>query len=413
MKTIGERNPMKTKRCTLTALLLLLASGAVAAEDVAATKALDAKDWTVPSVGMEMKRIPAGVLTMGSPEGEICRRDDEVQHKVTISKPFYMAAYECRQREFYKLMMPPDYKFERWTAFRGPLHEGTAFTYRFPSVKGGPASPLNLSYPMDTLSWHRAAEFCKKLTEVEKEAGRLPEGYVYRLPTEAEWEYACRAGSQGAYSFDGDYRDPAVIKRHTYAGHGGNYTFGVGDTVSGRKPNAWGLHDMHGNVWEWCLDWYAPYEKGDQVDPAGPATGEKKVARGGSCAPFFDDNEEFLDQAVHPYLRSAARACYEPDMNYLITMGFRVVLAPEVSAFVGTHHPPAMQTVDHAGTTARPVRPTGPRQGAKAGSTSCTKAASACLLLKRECVAERRATAEAREATTRTVLGEPMLWGPL
>jgi formylglycine-generating enzyme required for sulfatase activity len=310
--------------------LIAAAASAFAGEDLQGMKKLEAKEWTVPSVGMEMQLIPAGTFTMGSPEGEIGRQADEVQREVTISRPFYMAAYECRQREFYKLMMPPDYKFERWTAFRGPLHEGTAFTYRFPDTKGGPPSPLNLSYPMDTLCWHRAAEFCKRLTEIEKQAGRLPDGYVYRLPTEAEWEYACRAGTQGAYSFEGDYRDPAVIKRHTYAGQGGNYTFGVGDTVSSRKPNAWGLYDMHGNVWEWCLDWYGPHEKGPQTDPTGPATGEKKVARGGSCAPFFDDNEEFLNKAVHPYLRSAARAGYDPDMNHMITTGFRVVLAPHV-----------------------------------------------------------------------------------
>ena len=322
---------MKTQTTMVAALVLLVsATAALAAEDVAAMKALRAADWTVPSVGMEMKLIPAGTFTMGSPKDEIGRRDDEVQRQVTIARPFYMAAFECRQSEFYELMMPADYDYERWTAFRGPLHEGTAFTYRFPLVKTGPSSPLNLTYPMDTLSWHRAAEFCKRLTKIEREAGRLPGGYVCRLPTEAEWEYACRAGSQGAYSFEGDYNDPAVIKRHTYAGHGANYTFGVGDTVSSRKPNAWGLHDMHGNVWEWCLDWYGSYEKGPQTDPVGPATGEKKVARGGSCAPFFEDNEEFLNRAVHPYLRSATRACYEPDMNYMITVGFRVVLAPEI-----------------------------------------------------------------------------------
>jgi hypothetical protein len=79
-----------------------------------------------------------------------------------------------------------------------------------------------------------------------------------------------------------------------------------------------------------CLDWYGFCEKGPQTDPVGPATGEKKVARGGSCAPFFEDNQGFLNKAVHPYLRSAARACYEPDMNYMITVGFRVVLAPEI-----------------------------------------------------------------------------------
>ncbi len=323
---------MKIPTIILAAFVLhVAATAAPTAQDVAAMKTLKAKDWTVPSVGMEMKLIPAGSFTMGSPKDEICRREDEVQHKVTISRPFYMAAFECRQREFYQLMMPEDYDYKRWTAFRGPLHQGTAYTYRFPQVKTGPPSPLNLSYPMDTLSWDRAVAFCKKLNAIEKQAGRLPAGYAYRLPTEAEWEYACRAGTTSPYSFDGDYNDAGVIRKYTYAGSGGEYTFGVGDTVSSRKPNAWGLHDMHGNVWEWCLDWYDSYPKGTQTDPIGPAKGENKVLRGGCCAPYFDAKQEFLDQAVHPYLRSAARYSFKPDINHLITTGFRLVLAPELA----------------------------------------------------------------------------------
>jgi len=324
------------------ALAMLVVSTASAADDAAAVKRLEAEDWTVPSVGMQMKRIPAGSFTMGSPKDEMCRRDDEVQHEVTISKPFYMAAYECRQGEFYKLMMPEDYDYDAWKTFRGPIHEGTAYTYRYPKVNRGPPSPVGYTYPMDMLNWHRAVKFCKRLTEIEKKAGRLPEGYVYRLPTEAEWEYACRASTEGPYSFE-DYTNPAVLRRHTYPGSGGDYTFGVGDTDSNRKPNAWGLYDMHGNVWEWCLDWYGPYEKGAQTDPVGPAEGEKKVVRGGSCIPWFGEEEEWLMVNVHPWLRSAARYSFKPSVNYLITTGFRVVLAPEVPATgaqpSGTGHP--------------------------------------------------------------------------
>jgi formylglycine-generating enzyme required for sulfatase activity len=280
---------------------------------------------------MQMKLIPAGSFTMGSPTGEICRRTDEVQHPVVISKPFYMAAFECRQREFYTLMMPENYDYESWTCFRGPLHDGAAYTYRFPPPpKGVRASPVCWTYPMDTISWNRAVEFCRKLTERERQAGRLPAGYVYRLPTEAEWEYACRAGTTGPYSFTGDYTNAVVLKKHTYAGDGGYYTFGVGDTKSNRTPNPWGLYDMHGNVWEWCLDWYAPYQTGTRTDPAGPATGEKKVVRGGSCSPWFIDDQTWFKQGVHPFLRSAARYSFKPDTDYLIVLGFRVVLAPEV-----------------------------------------------------------------------------------
>ena len=311
-----------TRFATLT--FLMVTAAAFAADDEAAMKKFTAPDWTVPGVGMEMKLIPAGTFTMGSPQDEICRRDDEVQHEVTISKPFYMAAFECRQREFYKLMMPKDYDYELWTCFRGPLHDGAAYTYRFPSVKSGAPNPVGWTYPMDTLSWERAVEFCAKLTAVEKQAGRLPEGYVYRLPTEAEWEYACRAGTKGPYSFDEDYSKSAVMQKYTYFGDGGYYTFGVGDTVSKRKPNAWGLHDMHGNVWEWCLDWHGPYEAGKQTDPKGTPEGKEKIVRGGSCAPW-----PLVDEA-HPYLRCAARYSFRPGTDYLIVLGFRAVLAPEV-----------------------------------------------------------------------------------
>jgi len=311
-------------------LLLVLCHVAFPADEAVSMKKFTAKDWTVPSVGMAMKLIPAGSFTMGSPKDEICRRDDEVQHEATISKPFYMAAYECRQREFYKLMMPEGYDYETWPCFRGPLHDGAAYTYRFPKpAKGAPPSPIGWTYPMDTISWERAAEFCEKLTEVEKKAGRLPEGYVYRLPTEAEWEYACRAGTTGPYSFEGDYNKGAILKKYSYAGGGGYYHFGVGDTKSKRKPNAWGLYDMHGNVWEWCLDWYGPYATGKQTDPGGPQEGKEKVVRGGSCAPWFIDKEYWLKEAVHPYQRSAARYSFTPDTDYLILLGFRVVLAPE------------------------------------------------------------------------------------
>lgn len=323
---------MKALKLIIILSLLVVPFTAVGSDDnIAAMKAFTAETWTIPSVGMVMKAIPAGSFTMGSPVDEICRRDDEVQHRVTIAKPFYMAVFECRQGEFYKLMMPPDYDFEAWTAFRGPIHDGTAYTYRFPKADGGVPSPVGYTYPMDMLSWNRAAEFCRKLTEVEQKAGRLPAGYVYRLPTEAEWEYACRAGSSGPYSFDEDYTKGAVMRKYTYAGSGGYYTFGVGDTASNRKPNAWGLYDMHGNVWEWCLDWYAPYRTDNQTDPVGPASGEKKVVRGGSCMPWFDDSAEWLEKEVHPFLRSAARYSFKPNINFLIVTGFRVVLAADLS----------------------------------------------------------------------------------
>ena len=117
-------------------------------------------------------------------------------------------------------------------------------------------------------------DFCKKLTQMEKVAGRLPEGWVYTLPTEAQWEYACRAGTTTAYSFGGNI----TPKQANYGDNGG-----VGKTTPvGTYPaNAWGFHDLHGNVWEWCSDWYGFYPGGSVTDPVGPSDGSGRVTRGG------------------------------------------------------------------------------------------------------------------------------------
>jgi len=130
-------------------------------------------------------------------------------------------------------------------------------------------------YPVDQVSWEDAVEFCKKLSELpeEKKAGR-----VYRLPTEAEWEYACRAGSKAAYSFGANSK---TLGDYAWFGeNSGNQTHPVGE----KKANAWGLYDMHGNVWEWCSDWYGVYPKGSVSDPSGPSEGSIRVDRGGSWA---------------------------------------------------------------------------------------------------------------------------------
>ena len=134
-----------------------------------------------------------------------------------------------------------------------------------------------MNLPVESISWDEAVDFCVKLTEKERAAGRLPVGLVYRLPTEAEWEYACRAGTDSRFSF-GDCRLAKELQQFGwYSGNSGKQTH----TVGKKLPNGWGLYDMHGNVWEWCLDWIGKYAGGNASDPKGPSRGEYRVCRGG------------------------------------------------------------------------------------------------------------------------------------
>jgi len=319
----------------ISATIGLLAAGLAPADDSAGLmKRLKAPEWVVPGLELKMRLIPAGTFLMGSPQDEFCRRDDEVQHEVTISRPFYMGIYEVTQRQFYRLMMPKDYDYEAWQYKRGPVAEGAAFHYRVDNGgriltgDGALGGPLNLDNPMECVSWHRACEFCKRLTEIEGAAGRLPDGYAYRLPTEAEWEYACRAGTTGPYNVEGDYTTLDGLRRFAFLSYCTGWTSTTGKVGGGRKPNAWGLYDMHGNVYEWCLDWYGPYSKGKTTDPTGPPEGTEKVVRGGCFACVGSE----LEKTVHPFLRSASRYSVPPDAGCYGIVGFRVVLAPQLPA---------------------------------------------------------------------------------
>jgi formylglycine-generating enzyme required for sulfatase activity len=151
------------------------------------------------------------------------------------------------------------------------------------------------------VTWNDAVEFCRKLSEQE--------GVEYRLPTEAQWEYTCRAGTTTVYSY-GD--DESKLGEHAWYRTnawdiGEKYAHGVGQ----KPPNPWGLYDMHGNVWEWCQDWYSKYEGAAVDDPAGPASGRVRVLRGGS----------FLYVTVD--CRSAVRNSRQPDFHF-VYIGFRV-----------------------------------------------------------------------------------------
>jgi formylglycine-generating enzyme required for sulfatase activity len=221
-----------------------------------------------------MKRvlIPSGKFMMGSPKDEKDREDSEgPQREVTISKPFYMGVYAVTQEQYEQVMGK------------------------------NPSNFKGAENPVENVSWNDAAEFCKKLSQKT--------GTSVRLPTEAEWEYACRAGSKTRFSY-GDDNDYANLGDYAWYGQNSdNKTHPVGQ----KKPNAFGLYDMHGNVWEWCSDWYGAYEDKAQTDPTGPASGSARVLRGGGW---------IYDPQV---CRSAYRARGDPD-NRGSVFGFRVVL---------------------------------------------------------------------------------------
>jgi formylglycine-generating enzyme required for sulfatase activity len=185
--------------------------------------------------------IVPGTFVMGSPLSEAGRDSDEAQHTVTLTQGFWLSDHETTQGE-YQLVMGSN-----------------------PSVWKGE------SLPVETVSWDDAVAYCKKLTERERAAGRITAQQAYRLPTETEWEYAARAGTTGARYGElnaiGWYNVNSGSKTHP---------------VSQKAANAWGLHDMIGNVWEWCSDWYGNSPTGCVTDPTGPGSGSLRVLRGGS-----------------------------------------------------------------------------------------------------------------------------------
>ena len=201
------------------------------------------ENFTVPDLNLTMIWVEPGTFMMGSPVSEAGRIQNEIQHQVTLTKGFYLGKYEVTQAQ--------------WSRVMGNT----------PSFFKGADKPV------EQVSWNDAVEFCKKLTEMEKEAGRIPQGMSYKLPTEAQWEYACRAGTSTMYWW-GD----------SISSSNANYGNSVRETSPvGKYPaNPWGFYDMHGNVWEWSADWYDDYPSGSVTNPIGPASGSYRVHRGGS-----------------------------------------------------------------------------------------------------------------------------------
>ncbi|NLF73257.1 MAG: SUMF1/EgtB/PvdO family nonheme iron enzyme [Candidatus Anammoximicrobium sp.] len=224
------------------------------------------------SIGMRFKLIPAREFLMGSPDGDSdAWPGEKPQHLVRITKPFYLGVTEVTQEQYERVMgQNPSY------------------------FKGDPERPVEM------VSWEDAVAFCRKFSEQE--------GQTYRLPTEAEWEYACRARSQTKWSF-GD--DPAGLTEHAWFDRNSE---GTTHPVAQKKPNAFGLYDVHGNVWEWCADWCGEkyYGESPQADPQGPAAGWGRVSRGG-C---WED--------VASVCRASYRRRYAPGDCYG-ALGFRLV----------------------------------------------------------------------------------------
>jgi formylglycine-generating enzyme required for sulfatase activity len=237
-------------------------------------------------VTMKLALIPAGKFLMGSPDGEKDGQTDErPQHEVTISKPFYMGVYEVTQEQYEQI------------------------------IGKNPSSFKGAKNPVESVSWDEAVAFCQALSRKT--------GKTVSLPTEAQWEYACRAGTKTRFGFGdkdedlckyGNYCDKSNTNDLSWQDKDHNDGFDKTAPVGSLKANDWGLYDMHGNVWEWCSDWYADsYANAKNQDPQGPDSGTQRVLRGG-CWNLYPR-----------CCRSAIRLRLNPDYRFFGN-GFRVVV---------------------------------------------------------------------------------------
>jgi formylglycine-generating enzyme required for sulfatase activity len=233
------------------------------------------------SIGMKLVLIPAGEFLMGSPEGEKDRSNDEgPQHRVRISKPFYLGETEVTQEQFRAVMNTEPWKGQTYAQENGR----NAASY---------------------INHDDAVEFCRRLSQRE--------GKTYRLPREAEWEYACRGGTTTRFHFGDD--ESQLGEYAWFDGNADSVGEDYAHAVRQKKPNPFGLYDMHGNVWEWCADWYDQeyYASSPGTDPTGPSSGSSRVLRGGSW------------YGVPLFVRCAVRSSFTPVRRYNYS-GFRVLL---------------------------------------------------------------------------------------
>jgi len=260
------------------------------------------KSELTSSSGVRLIPVTPGSFIMGSPRSEVGHEFWEGEREVTLSHEFYLGATPVTQRQY-----------ERVTGENPTDHPGSAE-----------------DAPVDSVRWQAATEFCGKLTEIDRGAGILSDDWEYRLPTETEWEYACRAGTETRWSFGNDDKPAAQFARF-----GGKND--IGPLPAGQlKPNRFGLRDMHGNLWEWCQDWYGEdyfgsFGKDDAVNPTGPVAGTERVLRGGSWG--------FPTIACRSTHREHNRSSAKLPAN-----GFRVVLSVEAVKQALTNRPPKRST---------------------------------------------------------------------
>ncbi len=268
---------------------------------------------TVSGVNLEMIRVNPGTFTMGAEADASNRRPDRKPHRVTISRSYYLGRFPVTQ--------------EQWRAVMGDA----------PSHFSGEAN-----LPVENVSWFEAGAFCEKLTEMARRSGAIPDGWAFALPTEAQWEYACRAGTTG-----GHYGDLDTVAWNEH--NAGRRTHPVG-----LKPaNAWGFHDMLGNVWEWCADGYAPYTGDAATDPRGPADAKERAFRGG-CWNHAD-----------PFCTADFRH-HRPPQHKLGDLGFRVALVRAAPSAAPVRAPAK------SATPAGPPPSNAPVTGAPNGTTMAT-----------------------------------------
>jgi formylglycine-generating enzyme required for sulfatase activity len=273
-----------------------------------------------------MAWIPAGSFTLGSPASESLRHTDESpQTKVTFNNGFWLGRTHVTIGQW-KSVMGRDVRGQLMHMIDddalydlgGKRQKKRAYMNFSREKAADYLANESADLPMYFVSWDDATEFCRKLNVLERAAGRLPAGYEYDLPTEAQWEYAARAGTSGA-----TYAEPldaigwyAANSADGYQGKGFKVASGATGgprAVAGKRPNNWGLYDMAGNVWQWCRDWYGPYPSGKVTEPTGPTSGTGRVNRGGSFGSGAGDE------------RSASRA-NNPQAEASAYRGFRLAL---------------------------------------------------------------------------------------